>query len=238
MFVTVTNTLEFYLHLPVGIPYRQAMSDLLSPTCGSCLRFLRNHKEPNGLFTGRCQIRPELNLITETLTTCSKFHLKPNLAGKVKVPKRTRAVKPRTRSQEHQESVRPKRATLSNPVTGDTSGEIDMDRNGLKQILRELLEEESMYGYVDMGRKWDGGTLILNPADDGLQAKEIPIETFFHKIIMVRDRLRVLEAKLDAHNDLSKTDKVELQQYISKAYGSLTTFNVLFQNKEDQFSSK
>ena len=214
------------------------MSDLLSPTCGSCLRFLRNHREPNGLFIGRCQIRPELNLITETLSTCSKFHLKPNLAGKVKLPKKTKTVRPRSRNQGQEESVRPKRATLLNPVTGDTSGEIDMDRDGLKQILRELLEEESLYGFVDIGRKWEGGTLILKPADESLQPKEVPIETFFHKITMVRDRLRVLEAKLNAHDDLSKTDKVELQQYISKAYGTLTTFNVLFQNKEDQFSSK
>tara|TARA_Y100000589_G_scaffold296134_1_gene303092 strand:- start:251 stop:802 length:552 start_codon:yes stop_codon:yes gene_type:complete len=183
-------------------------------------------------------VRPELNLISETLSTCSKFHLKPALVGKVKMPKKSKAARPRARSQELEERPRPQRATLSNPVTGDTSGEIDMDRNGLKQILRELLEEESLYGYVDIGRKWEGGTLILKPADDSLQPKEVPIETFFHKITMVRDRLRVLEAKLNAHDELSKTDKVELQQYISKAYGTLTTFNVLFQNKEDQFSSK
>lgn len=113
-----------------------------------------------------------------------------------------------------------------------------MDRNGLKQVLRELLEEETLYGYVELGRKWDGGTVILKPADDSLQPKEIPIETLFHKIIMVRDRLRVLEAKLNAHDQLSKSDKVELQQYVTKAYGSLTTFNVLFQSKEDHFSSK
>ena len=214
------------------------MLDLLSPTCGSCLRFLRHQKEPDGLYTGRCQVRPELKLISETLSTCSKFHLKPNLEGKVKLPKKSKAVKPRSRSQEREDTPRPKRATLSNPVMGDTSGEIDMDRDGLKQILRELLEEESLYGYIDLGRKWEGGTMILKPADESLQTKEIPIETFFHKITMVRDRLRVLEAKLNAHDDLSKTDKVELQQYISKAYGTLTTFNVLFQNKEDQFSSK
>ena len=214
------------------------MSDLLSPTCGSCLRFLRSHKEPNGLYTGRCQVRPELKLISETLSTCSKFHLKPTLEGKVKLPKKSKAARPRTRSHEQDERSRPERATLSNPVTGDMTGEIDMDRNGLKQVLRELLEEESLYGYVDLGRKWEGGTLLLKPADDNLQPKEIPIETFFHKITMVRDRLRVLEAKLNAHDGLTKTDKVELQQYISKAYGSLTTFNVLFQNKDDQFSSK
>lgn len=113
-----------------------------------------------------------------------------------------------------------------------------MDRDGLKQVLRELLEEETVYGYLELGRKWEGGTLVLKPGDDSLQPKEVPVETFFHKIIMVRDRLRVLESKLNGHDNLSKTDKIEMQQYISKAYGTLTTFNVLFQNKEDQFRSK
>lgn len=215
------------------------MSDLLSPTCGSCLRFLKHNKEPDGLYTGQCRVRPELKLISETLSICSKFHLKPALEGKVKIPKPSRTVRSRSRSSQDDDAPpRPQRATLSKPIMGNTDGEIDMDRNGLKQVLRELLEEESLYGYVELGRKWEGGTIILKPADDSLQPKEVPIDTFFHKIIMVRDRLRVLEAKLNGHEDLSKTDKLELQQYISKAYGTLTTFNVLFQNKEDQFKSK
>lgn len=113
-----------------------------------------------------------------------------------------------------------------------------MDRNGLKQVLREILEEETLYGYPDMGRRWEGGTLVLKPADGELQAKEVPLETFFHKIIMVRDRLRVLESKINSQDKLSDTEKVELQAYISKCYGTLTTFNVLFGNKSDQFSSK
>ena len=113
-----------------------------------------------------------------------------------------------------------------------------MDRDGLKQVLRELLEEETLYGYVEMGKKWEGGTLILKPADSNLQSKEIPIDTLFHKFVMLRDRLRVLEAKLNGNDALSAQDKVELQQYVSKIYGTLTSFNVLFQNKGDQFSSK
>tara|TARA_Y100000385_G_scaffold132346_1_gene137604 strand:- start:727 stop:1263 length:537 start_codon:yes stop_codon:yes gene_type:complete len=88
---------------------------------------------------------------------------------------------------------------------------------------------------VEISDRWDGGNLIIQPADDGLKSKEIPVDTFFHKIVMTRDRLRVLEAKINAHEKLVHSDKIDLQQYITKIYGSLTTFNVLFKYKEDWF---
>jgi len=88
---------------------------------------------------------------------------------------------------------------------------------------------------VDLGDKWDGGTMILKPGEDGLQSKEIPIETFFHKIVMLRDRLRVMEQNINSHKKLTDEDKVNLQQYVTRIYGSLTTFNVLFKNKVDHF---
>jgi hypothetical protein len=88
---------------------------------------------------------------------------------------------------------------------------------------------------VKIGDKWKGGVLLMQPANTELKPKDIPIETFFHKIVMVRDRLRVLEQNINSHPTLTDEEKVEIQQYITRAYGSLTTFNVLFAEKEDYF---
>jgi len=102
-------------------------------------------------------------------------------------------------------------------------------------ILSELGIEKPGDVVEQLGSRWHGGRLMLHPADQSLQAKEIPLDVFFHKVVMLRNNLRVLEQKVNSHEKLSDAEKVEFQQYITRSYGSLTTFNVLFKNKQDQF---
>ena len=106
----------------------------------------------------------------------------------------------------------------------------------VESSLRKMLKTWSdISEIVPIGDRWKGGKLILEPQDTNLSSKEIPIDTFFHKIVMVRDRLRVLEQQINSSKSLEESDKIHLQQYITRAYGSLTTFNVLFKLKADHF---
>lgn len=107
------------------------------------------------------------------------------------------------------------------------------------EVERSLLKILRLWGgiteHVPLGDRWIKGMLLIQPFDKSLKPKEIPVEDFFHKIVMLRDRLRVLEQNINSNKKLSDEDKVNLQQYITRCYGSLTTFNVLFKNKEHWF---
>jgi superoxide dismutase len=137
--------------------------------------------------------------------------------------------------------------TVAPEAAGLQAAEPQISASGLEMPLKQFVEQtvaaaieklglEKPDAVVEkLGLRWHAGKMVLHPSDASLQSKEVPLETFFHKIVMVRNNLRVLEQKINAHEKLSDGEKVEMQQYISRSYGSLTTFNILFKEKEDQF---
>jgi hypothetical protein len=113
--------------------------------------------------------------------------------------------------------------------------EVDMDEATFRAVLREVLRDELALGDVAIAERFRGGEMVLKPGKEGTAEKRIPLEGFFHKIVMLRDKLRVLEQKLNAHPRLTDDEKVSLQQYVTGCYGTLTTFNVLFREEDDRF---
>jgi hypothetical protein len=124
---------------------------------------------------------------------------------------------------------------LEEIIADNVSAEIETHSDVERSLLKILRLWGGISEPVPLGDRWQKGMMLLQPADKTLKPKEVPIEDFFHKIVMLRDRLRVMEQQINAHKILSDEDKVNLQQYITRIYGTLTTFNVLFRNKEQQF---
>lgn len=117
----------------------------------------------------------------------------------------------------------------------NVSAEVETTSDVESSVLKILRLWNGNSEIVPLGEKWLGGTLLIQPADHSLKPKEIPIDAFFHKIVMLRDRMRVMEQQINAHKKLTDEEKVNLQQYITRIYGTLTTFNVLFKEKEHWF---
>ena len=141
-----------------------------------------------------------------------------------------------------QRTVEPQAAELQ-------PAEPEMEVRGLSQPLKNFVEETVRAAVAALGLekpesfaeelavRWHHGKLVMHPADPTLQTKEVELEVFFHKIVMMRNNLRVLEQKINAHEKLGEAEKIDIQQYITRCYGSMTTFNVLFRNKEGQFNT-
>jgi hypothetical protein len=219
---------------------------LISPSdqvCGNCLLWRPTHQDLYDRWVGPCRVQSGRGDLAATAPVCDRFLPRGSRVPQAPPPEpgRRRAVTlvGPTRRRPGAAAV-PAPATRSLPVVPRPDvelGEIfDMTRNELIDVLREALGEATAEGPLPpLAGKWDGGAIVLRPGNPELQPKEIPLDALFHKVVMIRDRLRVLEAKLNAHAKLSDADKVELQGYITKCYGSLTTFNVLFREKGDQF---
>jgi hypothetical protein len=140
-----------------------------------------------------------------------------------------------------QRTIAPESSDLT---LSETSAQISDLQVPLDSLIRETaqavvdalgLEKRDDKPVEGLATRWQKGTLVMQSADSALQPKEVPLETFFHKIVMIRNNLRVLEQKVNANEKLSDADKFDMHQYITRCYGSLTTFNILFKNKEDQF---
>jgi hypothetical protein len=213
----------------------------LDPTarlCGNCRLWRAVERDAAGIWLGDCRVMPQRGQFPPTAPICASFISRseaiPQALPEEERRRRARTVGPAVapRIIRHAEP----HAVASVPQQPDIElGEdFDMTREELKAIIREAVSD--MGGRdVPLAGKWEGGTVLLKPGNPALQAKEIPVDALFHKVVMVRDRLRVLEQKVNGHPKLSDADKVEMQQYVTRCYGSLTTFNVLFADKRDYF---
>jgi len=181
------------------------------PICGTCVVY-RVIETRRGLLLGTCRIRTDRGEFPCTAPICDSYQPR---AG-AQPPPVVKIGRPQ----------RPREPDV--PV-----GELTMTREELKALLREAMEEER--GGAGLAPKWEGGTAVLKPADPSLQPKELPLTALFHKVVMIRDKLRVLEQKINSNARLTDAEKVDLQSYITGCYGSLTTFNVLFRDRDDGF---
>ena len=205
------------------------------PICGTCAVY-RVIETRNGLLLGTCRIRTDRGEFPCTAPICDAYLPRagaPDAKGRptdasVALQIARRLPRP---ARERREPVPARPRIPDGPV-----GVVEMTREELKDLIREAMDEERGGGVAPLAPKWEGGVALLKPSDPALQPKELPLESLFHKVAMIRDRLRVLEQKINASPKLTDAEKVDLQSYITGCYGSLTTFNVLFRDREDGFA--
>lgn len=207
--------------------------------CGNCKLWRIHSIDAARGWVGECRVQANRGLFPPSAPICDAFtprgeaaKVQAEEAATARRAKAIRNIAPVVRSAGGTR-------TLSAPTlipTIDRSTPVDLEGASMtRQELMDLFLEASGLADVPLAQKWEGGVIKLVPANPELQAKDIPLDSLFHKVVMIRDRLRTLEQKLNAHPKLSDTEKVEMQQYVTRCYGSLTTFNVLFREKNDQF---
>jgi hypothetical protein len=210
----------------------------LEKRCGSCARFMNvvEFVDENGEVRrrGACLLGVWPSPLYENNTCSSYVNIEDMLSGKRRSEERARARMP-ARERSSRSAYLPD-APAERRLDFNLPEELlDMDKDEFKQILRDVIRDELGVGEVRMAGRFVGGEIVIRPGKEGTQEKRIPIDALFGKIVMVRDKLRVLEQKVNAHPGLSADEKVQMQQYVTACYGSLTTFNVLFAEKSDTF---
>jgi hypothetical protein len=207
--------------------------------CGNCKLWRAHSVDPKKGWVGSCRVQPNRGLFPPSAPLCNVFAPRGEAAVALEavrqVAARAKALKPIGPAIRSGATVRQVSSPTQVPSV-DPSTEVDLLGDSMTRAeLMELFLEASGLTDVPLHPKWEGGTVRMLPGNPELQAKDLPVDALFHKVVMLRDRLRTLEQKLNAHPKLTDGEKVEMQQYITRCYGSLTTFNVLFKEKNDQF---
>ena len=210
----------------------------LAGRCGTCSFFIAYRETDDGAQEGECRLGCWVPPLRDD-NTCSHYKQRgtawdgalkrKSAAGTPRRMREDEFAHPRTERRGGDERADEPKRPLPQEI------DIDMDQDEFRRVLREVLLDELGVGEVPMGDRWRGGEMILKPGKDGTQPKSVPLDQFFHKIVMLRDKLRVLEQKVNSARGLADDEKVQLQQYITACYGSLTTFNALFRDREDYF---
>lgn len=189
---------------------------------------MRMHTDETGAGSGECRLGCWPAPLKDTATCASYKQVGTSWDAKA-MRKRAAAGTPRSQRSDWEPPPRP---TIPQEVG------IDMDQDEFRTVLREILLDELGVRDVSMGDRWVGGEMVLQPGREGTQEKRVPIDNLFRKVILIREKLRVLEQKINNHPKLDDGDRVALQQYLTACYGSLTTFNALFKDKDDGFSGQ
>lgn len=204
--------------------------------CGTCARFVRviEAVDAGGLVsrTGECLLGVWHSPLKDT-STCSHWVQRGEFKATLELNARPERRRRLTRGSVSRPSNM--RADVADDTLVFPEDLLDMDEDTFRRVLTEVIRDELGVGDVTIAGKWDGGEVVLRPGKEGTQEKRIPLSALFHKIVLIRDKLRVLEQRINSHPKLSPEEKVQLQQYVTGCYGSLTTFNVLFSSREDQF---
>jgi hypothetical protein len=208
----------------------------LEGRCGTCARFVRVTEsiDANGEVrrAGDCLLAIWPSPLYET-NTCTHYVKRGTFTATT--PARSAARRARV-ARGPRRAVAGGMATEAAPLEFSIPEELlDMNGDEFREVLREVIRDELGVGATELGGRWQGGEVVMKPGKDGTAEKRIPIEALFRKIVGIRDKLRVLEQKINGHPKLTDEDKVQLEQYITGCYGALTTFNVLFAERNDWF---